>query len=86
MTNKSESELVALYKRIAQGLKKKYPRAKDISLDGTILLVLTNGYIEMKAFKAPAIFGGVTIELTYVDKLNSPSYKVPVLKSRDEDL
>lgn len=86
MTNKSENELAALFQRIAQGLKKKYPRAKDYSLDGTVLLVLANGYIEMKAFKAPAIFGGVTIELSYVDKLNSPTYNVPVLKSRDEDL
>lgn len=51
-----------------------------------IELTLTNGYIEMKAFKAPAIFGGVNIELTYVDKLNSPNYNVPVLKSRDDDL
>ena len=43
-------------------------------------------YIYLHAFEAPKIFGGITIELEYVDKDNSPKYELPKLKNIEEDL
>ena len=86
MTGMNQSQIVALYKRICQGLRTKYPKAKIQTIDGDLLLSLSNGYIRCNIFGAPKIFGGATIELTYEDKANSPKYKVPVLKNRDNDL
>lgn len=86
MTGMNQSKIVALYKRICQGLRTKYPKAKIQAVDGDLLLSLSNGYIRCNLFGAPKIFGGATIELTYEDKANSPKYEVPVLKNRDNDL
>lgn len=86
MTNLSEDKIIALYNRISQGLKKKYPKAQTQSVDGQLLLILKNGYIYLRAFETPKAFGGITIELEYVDKLNSPKYEIPKLESAVNDL
>lgn len=86
MTGMNQSQIVALYNRICQGLRNKYPKTTIQSVDGDLLLSLPNGYIRCKIFGAPKIFGGATIELTYEDKDNSPEYELPILKNRDNDL
>ncbi len=86
MTNLSEDKIIALYNRIRQGLIKKYPKVQTQSIDGQLLLILKNGYIYLRAFEAPKVIGGITIELEYVDKLNSPKYEIPKLKSIENDL
>lgn len=86
MTNLSEEKMRILYRNIYQGLKKKYPKAQVKDVSGQLLLVLKNGYIYLHAFEAPKILGGITIELEYVDKVNSPNYELPKLKNKEDDL
>ena len=86
MTNLSEEKMRILYRNIYQGLKKKYPKAQVKDVSGQLLLVLKNGYIYLHAFEATKILGGITIELEYVDKVNSPNYELPKLKNKEDDL
>lgn len=86
MTNLSEEKMVTLYRKIYQGLKKKYPKAQVKDVSGQLLLVLKNGYIYLHAFEAPKMVGGITIELEYIDKANSPQYEIPKLKNVEDDL
>ena len=86
MTGMNQSQIVSLYKRICQGLRNKYPKAKIQSVDGDLFLSLSTGYIRCNLFGVPKIFGAATIELTYEDKANSPKFEVPELKDRDKDL
>ena len=86
MTGRNRNQIVELYKRICQGLITKYPKAKIQSVDGDLLLSLSNGYIRCKIFGFLPTLGGATIDLTYEDKENSPKYEVPVLKNINDDL
>lgn len=86
VTMMNQSQILALYKRLCQGLRNKYPKAKVNSVDGDLLLTLVDGYIRCQVFGMPKTLGGATIELTYVDKLNSPKYEIPSVKNRDDDL
>lgn len=86
MTNLPEAKMKVLYRNIYQGLKKKYPKAQVKEVSGKLLLVLKEGYILLKAFEAPKAFGGITIELKYEDKTNSPKFEIPKLKNIEDDL
>lgn len=86
MTRMSQNQIVELYKKLCQSLRTKYPKAKVITVDGDLLLTMPEGYIRCQMFGAPKSMGGATIELTYVDKDNSPKYEVPTLKNRNDDL
>lgn len=86
MSGLTKNQVIALFNRIYQGLKKKYPSAKFQSTDGDVLVIMQNGYIRCQIFGYPDIVGGATIELIYVDKTNDPNFEIPKMKMREDDL
>lgn len=88
MTGLSKQGIINLYRNIAVGLKEKYKSAKMTVKGDVVLFSLQNGYIQCNIYETAfgAMGGGVNIEIDYVDKVNTTNYKLPVLKSPNDDL
>ena len=84
----TEFQLKTLYDNIVRDLKKKYTNAKRDETSGWLVLTLPTGFIECRIFESilGKMGGGVNLSIRYVDKANSPDYKIPVLKRNEDDL